>query len=264
MSEPIISFQDWLQTPPGHYLLEWERQQVSSAVTDIFGYHAIQLGVPELDGLQANRMPHRWLAEQSSDTQAPGQPAFVSDFCALPFPANCLDLVIMPHTLECSLDAHETLREVERVLVAEGRVVICGINPLSFWALRQARTSLWMRLGLGRFLGQSYLPETQEFIGYWRLRDWLRLLGFEIEVVRFGGYSLAVRTAKWLKRFAWMERWGARWWPIFGAMYMVVAVKKVRGLRLMGPAWKAKKVRAGNPVSASRQAQDATRRETDA
>jgi hypothetical protein len=121
-----------------------------------------------------------------------------------------------------------------------------------------------MQLGLGRFLGQSYLPEAQEFIGYWRLRDWLRLLGFEIEVVRFGGYSPAVRTAKWLKRFAWMERWGARWWPIFGAVYLVVAVKKVRGLRLMAPAWKAAKVRAGNPVSASRQAQDATRRETDA
>ena len=39
--------------------------QVDEAVADIFGYHALQLGVPALDGLRANRMPHQWLATET-------------------------------------------------------------------------------------------------------------------------------------------------------------------------------------------------------
>jgi len=58
-----------------------------------------------------------------------------------------------------------------------------------------------------------------------------------------------VQTEKWLQRSAWMDRAGARWWPIFGAVYMVVAVKRVRGMRLLGPAWKPRRVPAAAPVS---------------
>ena len=31
-----------------------------------------------------------------------------------------------------------------------------------------------------------------------------------------------------------MERAGDRWWPVFGALYYIVAVKRVRGMRLIG------------------------------
>lgn len=64
MSDQIIGLQDWLQTPPGRYLLDWERAELDRSVVDIFGYHALQLGLPELEGLQHNRMPHRWVAAQ--------------------------------------------------------------------------------------------------------------------------------------------------------------------------------------------------------
>ena len=59
----------------------------------------------------------------------------------------------------------------------------------------------------------------------------------------------AVRTDKWLQRTAWMDRAGARWWPIFGAVYFVVAAKRVRGVRLLGPAWKPRRAAAtASPV----------------
>jgi len=47
----------------------------------------------------------------------------------LPFPSNSLDLAVLPPALELARDPHDTLREVERVLVPEGRVVIAGVNP---------------------------------------------------------------------------------------------------------------------------------------
>lgn len=241
MSGQIIGLHDWFATPPGRYLLAWERAQLDLAVANIFGFHALQLGLTELDGLAANRMPHRWLATHAL---TPGV-AFVTDFSALPFPANSLDLVLLPHSLELTSDPHTTLREVERVLVPEGRVVICGLNPASLWSLRQRRARLYHRLGLSSL----FLPEAGEFIGYWRLCDWLRLLGFEVEVGRFGCYRPAFSHEKWLQRFAWMDRAGSRWWPIFGALYFLVAVKRVRGMTLLSPAWKTPKVLANTPVS---------------
>ncbi len=247
-----MGLQDWFQTPPGRYLLAWEQAQFDSTVADIFGYHALQLGLPELDALRANRMPHRWLATATATatvtattTASATRPALMADFAALPFPANSLDLVLLPHALEFNVDPHTALREVERVLVPEGRVVISGFNPASLWGLRQRRAHLYRRFGAG----QLFLPEAGDSIGYWRMRDWLRLLGFEVEVGRFGCYRPAVSSEKWLQRFEWMDRAGDRWWPILGAVYFLVAVKRVRSMRLVGPVWKAAPSRAGAPVS---------------
>ena len=265
MGKQIVDLQDWFQTPQGRYMLDWERSQMDQVVADIFGYHALQLGLPALDALQANRMPNRWLASGSfacqpaipaaAATRADGTTAadlgqrgagfatgvqLACDFAALPFPASSLDLVVLPHTLERDADPHATLREVERVLVPEGRVVICGVNPVSLWGLRQRRAHLYRRFGVG----ELFLPREGEFIGYWRLRDWLRLLSFEVESGRFGCYRPAVASEQWLERFQWLDRAGPRWWPIFGAVYFLVAVKRVRGMRLIGPAWKAVPARA--------------------
>lgn len=252
---------EWFQTPPGHYLLDWERAQFDTAVVDLFGYNALQLGLAELPTLQANRMPHRWLAlpeemlpaglESISISDDPvRRVALVTNAAALPFPAASLDLVVLPHTLELSADPHHVLREVERVLVPEGRVVISGFNPNSWWGWRQS-CGQWSSILNPLRGGQAslYLPEAGEFIGPGRLRDWLRLLSFEVESGRFGCYRPAVRTEKWLQRTAWMDRAGPRWWPIFGSVYFVVAVKRVRGMRMLGPAWKPRRSTATAPVS---------------
>jgi SAM-dependent methyltransferase len=238
-------------------MLEWEREQFKDAVADVFGYHALQLGLPEIDTLQANRMPHRWLASEqpgarSGEPSIEGRPhaAIVTDFCALPFPEASLDLVVLPHTLELNAEPHATLREVERVLVPEGRVILCGLNPASLWGLRQRRAGVYRKMGFG----ELFLPADGEFIGYWRMRDWLRLLGFEVESGRFGCYRPSVATEQWLGRFEWMDRAGSRWWPIFGAVYFIVAVKRVRGMKLLGPAWKKTRALANAPVSIANKA----------
>lgn len=240
----IIELADWLQTPPGQYLLAWEQQQLDAAVADLFGFHALQLGLPELEGLAANRMPHRWLA---LDHPGEGQAvvALHCEFDELPFEASSLDLVVLPHALELARDPHQTLREVERVLRPEGRVVILGLNPASAWGLRQ---------NLGRLLGgKLFLPHAGDFIGYWRLRDWLRLLSFEVEGAHFGGYCPPLRTAQWLGRWRWIERIGSRWWPVLGAVYFVVAVKRVHGMRLIGLARQTKRIAKAAPAVALHQ-----------
>ena len=246
----IIELGSWLDSAPGRYVLGWEQARLDQAVTDAFGFHALQLGLPEIEGLRANRMPNRWVATEgvltprdlgvsavsaSPPPPAPA-PAPVSLFCeydALPFPAASIDLVVMPHTLELARDAHLTLREVERVLVPEGRLVVTGFNPASLWGLRQRAGHLKRGVGMARTHG-LYLPSAGDPIGYWRLRDWLRLLGFELEGGRFGCYRPPAKSEAWLQRFAWADAVGDRWWPVLGAAYMLTAVKRVRGMRLVG------------------------------
>ena len=260
----------WLHSAPGRHLMAWEQARLDHAVTDAFGFHALQLGLPELDGLRANRMPHRWIASDSlrvpeplpmpppPDASITLQPALepVSlhcDFEALPFPAASVDLVVLPHALELARDPHQTLREVERVLVPEGRVVITGFNPASLWGLRQRAGHLRRGLGFGR-AQPLYLPRAGEFLGYWRLRDWLRLLSFEVEAGRFGCWRPPFTSERWLDRFAWMDRVGDRWWPVLGAVYVLVAVKRVRGMRLVGLVRHEKrKAHAAPAVVANRQ-----------
>lgn len=264
MSDQIIGLHRWFDSPPGQYLLAWEQARFDEAVADIFGYHSLQLGMPMLDALRTNRMPHQWLALGLGDAQAatagmdrdtpgaaPRRPlSLLADPVALPFEPASLDLVALPHTLELSIDPHSALREAERVLVPEGKVVISGLNPASLWGLRQRRARLFQRLGRG----SPYLPEAGEFIGYGRLRDWLRLLNFEVESAQFGCYVPAVRSRRWLERFGFMDPLGERCWPIFGAAYFLVATKRVHGVRLLEPAWRIQRQTAAATVPVANRA----------
>jgi SAM-dependent methyltransferase len=148
------------------------------------------------------------------------------DLLDLPFEAQSVDLLVMPHTLEFTSDPHRLLREAERVLVPEGQLIILGFNSLSLWGARQS---------LGKVAGKPFVPSAHEMIAFTRIKDWIKLLGFDLERGRFGCYRPPLLTEQWLARYQFMEAAGDRWWPIFGAAYMITAIKRVRGMRLIGP-----------------------------
>jgi SAM-dependent methyltransferase len=245
-----LSFSEFLASPPGRYVLRWEQAHLDRAVVDIFGYHAVQLGVPEIDTLSENRMPLRLcVSDRLVDPPAPQEPlqgndspasvgqqvAVITRFEELPFATQSIDLVVMPHILEFAQEPHQVLREVDRVLVPEGQVIITGFNPASLWGLRQtlARTKVM----------RPYLPRDGQFISLPRIKDWLKLLSFEANRGHFGCYAPWAGNDRWLSRWAFMEKAGDRWWPVFGSVYMLTAVKRVRGMRLIGPVWKRKEER---------------------
>lgn len=242
--------QDWFESPAGAYLLAWEQQQFDQAVVDLFGYHALQLGLPALDALAANRMPHRWLS--TAEGVSASRAVLRTDYAALPFPESSLDLVVLPHALDSHADPHAVLREVARVLVPGGRVAISGFNPVSLWGLRQGCEHLSRRFNVGKPL----LPQGLDFIGSRRLRDWLRLLDFEVETGGYGCYRPLLGSEKWLQRWRWMDRAGVRWWPFFGAAYVLVAVKRVRGVHLLEPAWRKGGSKAAATVPLARRSGD--------
>jgi SAM-dependent methyltransferase len=237
MNEPqsISSFGAFLESAPGRYLLDWEQRLFDAAVPDIFGYHAMQLGMPQIDALRENRMPLRCIALDGM----PRRPAQVEQalagrrevallacFDELPFSSQSIDLLVLPHVLEFAEEPHRVLREVDRVLMPEGQLVITGFNPASLWGAHH-----WMgRVGL-----RPFLPRSSQLIALSRLKDWLKLLSFEVNRGRFGCYAPPVRSPAWLSRYAFLEKAGDRWWPVLGSVYALTAVKRVHGLRLVGP-----------------------------
>jgi SAM-dependent methyltransferase len=281
----IIDLGAWLQTATGIYVRDWEQAHLNALTADIFGFHALQIGLPQICTLQANRMPYRWLTDkhipaarewnaaagddddEEAATVAAGAagtdadtgaaafagtivngngkaiPVVVShDFTELPFASQSLDLVVLPHLLEFAAEPHQVLREVERVLIPEGQLIISGFNPASLWGMRQAA---------GRLTGGSFLPRDGEFISLPRLKDWLKLLNMEVGRGQFGCYAPPCATQKWLHRFGFMEPAGARWWPYFGAVYVVRAIKRVQGMRLIGPVWNKRPAASARAVPAT-------------
>lgn len=209
---------DWLDTQQGQRLLAHEQEFFDHSVADIFGFNALQLGLPKYDFLQASRIPLHITASHES-----GQVRLVMD--ELPFDCNSLDLVLLPHVLEFNAHPHQILREVERVLRPEGSVIISGFNPRSLWGVRRMMGS------------RADYPWRGDFISLPRLKDWLALLGFEVTAGRFACYAPPLANPVWLNRLHFMEPAGDRWWAVCGGVYFLQAIKRVPGMRLIKPKW---------------------------
>src|ERR1700692_4852186 len=111
---PTNSLQDWFESPLGNYLLEKEQAYLDDVTPDIFGFHALQLGMPEVDLLRASRIAHRMRIAPSD------HPDLYAKSHELPIATQSIDLVLMPHVLEFAAEPHEILREVDRVMMPEG------------------------------------------------------------------------------------------------------------------------------------------------
>jgi SAM-dependent methyltransferase len=225
------SLSAWFATEQGGYVLSREQVWFDRTVNDIFGYNALQLGLPEHDFLRNSRIPLRIAGSDQAGAAV--------RLCGTELPVACgsLDLVSLPHTLEFAEFPHQILREVERVLRPEGSLIISGFNPHSLWGLHRM---------LGRRRGY---PWCGHFIALSRLKDWLALLGFEVVEGRFVAYAPPFHQKKWLERCEFMETAGERWWAVSGGVYFVHAVKRVPGMRLIKPRWNEGLVKKLLPVA---------------
>lgn len=238
------TLQDWFATPLGKRLLKEEGRALQDILPHLFGYHLIQIGAPD-DGsrLAASRIKHRCILGTPT---LPGTPRTLvhvrAEAGALPVASDSVDVVVLPHVLEFAAEPHQILREVERVLIPEGHVVLIGFNPLSLWGIRRL------------FQYPRVPPWNGRFRTALRMKDWLALLGFETVELKTVFFAPPI-AHRWLPRrvTSVFEAGGRRWWPLLGGVYIVTAKKKVSTLTPIKPGWmeKTHTVLAGNPVRPS-------------
>ena len=223
------SQQLWFNSTLGQYLLAREQAMYDAVVGDIFGFNALQLGLSQLDALKNSRVPHLLqVGNREGDTLCE------SDY--LPFAESCIDLICLPHVLEFSRDPHQTLREVERVLVPEGYLILTGFNPISVWGLKQTLTK-------DENDAENY-PWNGHFFTLSRIKDWLALLGLEFVSGSMHCYQPPINDEKWLKRFEFTDKLGEKWWPMMGGLYFIVAKKRVVNMHLLKPSWKKNSIKS--------------------
>ena len=197
----------WFEGRVGAYLLRQERAVLAEALPTIFGYFLVQAGCwgPAGSLLQASPIRNQFVlsARDANGVQLRGHPEY------LPFAADSVDALLLPHTLERFKDPHRILREAERVLTGEGHLIVLGFHPWSMWGLRQ-------RLG-------KPMPWTGHYVRVGRMQEWLTVLGFETVRVRHYLYRPPLARAA-LVRSAFLDHWR---WRITASAYMLVARKRV-------------------------------------
>lgn len=225
---------EWYAGQPGQTLAATEQALIDSVLPNLFGYHLLQLGsVVPCDLLSASRIPHRMVMVEGGALawrRVPEVGLFRGESEQLPVESSSIDVVLCPHILEFASSPHAVLREVERVLIPEGHLVIVSFNPWSLWGLA--------RLLLG---WKRQAPWCGRFYSRGRLQDWLALLGFETVVTRTAFFRLPLSYPGLLQRFEVIERSGSRWWPALGGVHMVVAKKRVATLTPIKPRWRPRR-----------------------
>lgn len=227
------SQQDWLNTICGQYLLAKEHTLFDHAVVDLFGFNALQIGELPVDLLKNSRIPNHF---QCSPQKIGLDKNLYCEDDFLPFADLSLDLVVLPHRLEYSPRPHQVLREVARVMMPEGHLLLSGFNPHSTWGLKAALKK--------RVLGRKKLPCTKlhpwegQFISLTRMKDWLALLGFEVISVTMCCHVPPFEHEGWQKRCGFLDKIGEEWCSVLGGVYFILAKKRAPGMTTIKPVWK--------------------------
>ncbi len=222
----------WFSQEPGAGLLESERALLEQALPGLFGYHLVQLGkLLPAELLTASRISHKLIVQFDAAAAGTRNKAdIVASDDALPLVADGIDVVLVPHMLEFSEHPHKLLREIERVLIGDGHLVLLGFNPWSMFGLWRAALA-WRREA----------PWCGHFYGLARVKDWLSLLDFEIVEVKRFFYRPPLKNSRLLQRLGFVEKLGKYCWPYFSGAYLIVAKKRLIPLSPAKSRWRAKR-----------------------
>jgi SAM-dependent methyltransferase len=161
------ALRSWWRTPLGRALVRAESELLGEALEDVFGWELLQVG-----GWGEERELLAGARTRRQTLLAPGELSARADIVAhpsqLPIIGDAIDAAVLPHTLEFATDPYAIVREVDRVLLAEGQLLVLGFRPLSLWGLRALGTR------------SGYPPGMRRILSEHRVREWLSLLGYEV------------------------------------------------------------------------------------
>ena len=244
-SDPAHARRRWWESPAGRALIAAEAVLVAEALEDVFGWECLQIGAwgAGRELLAACRTRHRAVLAPpglSADADIIGRPT------QLPVSGDSIDAVLLPHTLEFASDPYAIVREVDRVLVGEGQLLVLGFRPLSLWGAR------------ARFSRSGFPPGLRRVLSERRVREWLALLGYEVFAARRylyrspwrGGLAAGTGADRLLRR--------GLMFPLPAGAYLLKARKQVYTLTPLRP--RARKAVLGGLVKPAQPMRHGVRR----
>jgi len=227
-SKGFATIEGWYLGETGQYLFNELEARVSPVLATTFGYYSLQLGCEGLAAAlqESCRVKHQFtLGDIDRAAHIHANPAM------LPIASDSVDLVILMHHLSNSSEPHAILREVFRVLIPEGKLVIIDFNPISLWGLRHFFQS-WL----------EHVPFKGHFFTAKRIDDWMRLLGFDQHRHIRVGYQPPIQKPALIRHLSWLEKGMRKWLPVFGALNLMVYSKSISPLTPVRHRWVTRKL----------------------
>lgn len=227
--KPALAFRQpnypksWQKLPNGELVLEHINQCLAPWWPKFFGYHLLKIGA--LSGAIDSSMCS--INHQITIAEPRHHGDITADMDDLPLLKHSVDVCLLSHALEFTLDPHHVIREANRVLIPNGYLVITGFNPFSL-------------AGLNKLIPyrRDKSPWNERFFSAMRVKDWLHLMGYEILADEkclhsslVGKVSQGVVARNW-RKFA------NHYLPSLGSVYVIVAKKRVLPLTPIKPKWK--------------------------
>ena len=212
---------DWYQTSLGGAVLDAVSAKCDDILPGIFGYQGLQFGqiAPHRELLSSAGLHRRIVIDsyaQTSSAQISGELEH------LPISSDCMNLVFFPHSLEFCGNPHGALREADRVLTADGHLLLLGFNPYSQFGVRRA-------------IGRS-VPWSGNTYSRARIQDWLSVLGFRIVTAETVFLRPPVNRPGVLKRTRYLE-YTQRFLGFVGGVYLIHARKQSMPMTLSRQNW---------------------------
>lgn len=222
----LQQIREWFESPLGQRLIRSQRAVLDQLLPGCFGYHLLQLSIQQAPLFEESPIQQKIAMGLALEDESP----FVGQATNLPFENDSMDVVLLHHLLDFYDSPHDMLREIARVSIPMGHLVIVGFNPLSLWGAYKP---------IGKVQGRA--PWIGHFVRPGRLMDWLNLLNFKIDRVHYTTFGLPIDRAAFRPRVPDYSRGLSRKSSLpIGAVYVIVARKQVGAIRPIRPAWNPK------------------------
>jgi SAM-dependent methyltransferase len=224
--KPALAYRDphppktWQDLPNGNTILSAINLQLQPWWQKFFGYHLLKVGALSA----ALETPHSMINHHISTSSIEGEGSVIADIDDLPFLQHSIDVCVLSHTLEFSLDPHHVVREANRVLIPDGHLVITGYNPYSLVGLNQLTP-----------YRRQLSPWREHFFSPMRVKDWLHLMGFEILADKRCVFSNLHGTLHNGPVASYMHSFFEKYLNAFGSVYVIIAKKRTLPLPPIKP-----------------------------
>lgn len=161
---------DWLETRAGKALLTAERRRARSVLERVFGDQILQIGHWGPPGFLLKPARTQYSLTVGAETSPPVDALMTPERLAIA--TDSVDAVMLPHTLELSREPHAVLRESVRILRPDGKLLLFGFNPVSWWGVRHQLSLAGYPAGILRHISGR------------RIADWLNLLSMRPERIK--------------------------------------------------------------------------------
>jgi len=226
--KPALAFRQphypksWNELPNGDVILSAIDSELQPWWQKFFGYHLLKIGaLSSFINTSSCSIKNQFSTAGLGDVGN-----VIADIDDLPFLEHSVDVCVLSHALEFSVDPHHVIREANRVLIPNGYLVITGFNPFSF-------------AGLNKLVPyrRKNSPWNEHFFSPMRIKDWLHLMGFEILTDQRCLYTNLIGDSCNNKVAAFCHDFASNYFNALGSVYVIVAKKRILPLTPIKPKW---------------------------